>query len=69
MLSLLTPASTLWTEDQGERQKRDWSQCDQGGGRAFRNFLEVPSVMSAYFLCMLGFMYGARDLTEAALGV
>lgn len=39
------------------------------GGRAFRDFLEVPSVISAYFLCMLGFMYGVRDLTEAALGV
>lgn len=35
MLSLLAPASTLWTEYQGERQKRDWSQCDQGRGKGF----------------------------------
>lgn len=57
MLSQLAPASPLQTEHQDERQGPV-----SGGG-----FKEVLSVISAYILCMLGFMYGARDLTEATL--
>lgn len=64
---LLPPPFGLSTRERGRRGTG--ASVTRVGGRAFRDFLEVPSVISAYFLCMLGFMYGVRDLTEAALGV